>query len=218
MQQGPAATPARRRRADAERNRARLITAAQRAIIETGVRVSLEQVARDADVSIATLYRHFPTRDALIEAVYRQAMSSLVDAASRLSGERDAVAALREWLLLFVDFLDTKKGMSEALGTLIGGTGALYGESSARLASAAAELVGRATRAGGIRPDVEPLDLLRALGGVANVSPDPDWKRSATRMVDVLINGLRDRTAVLPRSSGAAVPSGEGASSSKGKA
>ncbi|MGW4766354.1 TetR/AcrR family transcriptional regulator, partial [Streptomyces pseudogriseolus] len=152
MQQGPATTPARRRRADAERNRARLITAAQRAITETGVRVSLEQVARDADVSIATLYRHFPTRDALIEAVYRQAMSSLVDAATRLSGERDAVAALREWLLLFVDFLDTKKGMSEALGTLIGGTGALYGESSARLASAAAELVGRATRAGGIRP------------------------------------------------------------------
>ncbi|EMF27081.1 TetR family transcriptional regulator [Streptomyces gancidicus BKS 13-15] len=178
------------------------------------MRVSLEQVARDADVSIATLYRHFPTRDALIEAVYRQTMSSLVDEASRLSGERDAVAALREWLLLFVDFLDTKKGMSEALGTLIGGTGAVYGESSARLASAAAELVGRATRAGGIRPDVEPLDLLRALGGVANVSPDPDWKRSATRMVDVLINGLRDRTAVLPPRSGAAVPS----ASSKGKA
>ncbi|GAB3449971.1 TetR/AcrR family transcriptional regulator [Streptomonospora sediminis] len=192
MQHGPAPKPARRPRADGERNRARLVAAAKRAIAEQGAGVSLERVAREAGVSIATLYRHFPVRDALIEAVYRQETDSLVDAAAQLAEEREAVAALREWLLLFVDFLDTKQGMSEVLNTLIGGTDALYDDSAARLASAVGALFARAAETGALRSDIEPLDLLRALGGVANVNPDENWKRAATRMVDLLINGLRD--------------------------
>ncbi|WP_129664156.1 TetR/AcrR family transcriptional regulator [Phytoactinopolyspora endophytica] len=192
MQHGPAAKPARRPRADGERNRARLVTAAKRAMTELGATVSLEQVAREAGVSIATLYRHFPTRETLIEAVYRQETDSLVDAAAQLTEEREPIAALREWLLLFVDFLDTKQGLSEVLGTLIGGPDGLYSDSSVRLASAVDALVSRATETGPLRADIEPLDLLRALGGVANVSPDKNWKRSAIRMVDLLLKGLQD--------------------------
>jgi AcrR family transcriptional regulator len=191
MQDEVAPKPARRPRADGERNRARLVEAAKHAIAERGAAVSLERIARDAGVSIATLYRHFPTRDALVEAVYRQETDALVEAATRLAAQRDPVSALREWLLLFVDFLATKQGMSEVLGTLIGGPEPMYDESSVRLGSAINALMERATETGALRDDVEPLDLLRAIGGVANVNPTEQWRRSATRMVDLLLTGLR---------------------------
>src|ERR1039457_1512600 len=116
----------RRRRSDGERNRSRLIAAAKLAFAERGGAASLEGIARAAETSIASLYRHFPTRDALIEAVYRQETETLITAAARLMTEREPVTALREWLLLFVEFLDAKQGMAKALDTLIGGPDALY--------------------------------------------------------------------------------------------
>jgi AcrR family transcriptional regulator len=121
QQESPIAKPTRRPRADGELNRTRLIAAAKRACAEKGAAVSLEHIAREADVSIATLYRHFPTRDELISAVYQQEVDMLIEAADQLMTKREQATALREWLMLFVDFLDAKHGMAQAMDTLIGG-------------------------------------------------------------------------------------------------
>ncbi|WP_044560464.1 TetR/AcrR family transcriptional regulator [Azospirillum sp. B4] len=191
MRQKSNSTSTRRPRADGERNRARLIAAAKAAFAERGATASLEGIASEANVSIASLYRHFPTRDALIEAVYRQETDTLIDAAVKLMDQREPKTALREWLLLFVEFLDTKHGMAEALNTLIGGPDALYSGTPGRLAPPVTALVDRAVKTGGYRIDVEPIDLLRAISGVANHTANAEWKQSAIRMVDLLLKGLQ---------------------------
>jgi AcrR family transcriptional regulator len=191
MSDDSSAKRGRRPRADGERNRLRLIAAANSAMALGGAAVSLEQIARGAGVSIATLYRHFPTRDTLIEAVYRQETDALVDLATQLISHPEPLPALREWLLFFVNFLDTKQGMADVLGTLIGGPDALFNDSSVRLATAIDTLIIPAKERGDLHIDVEPLDLLRAIGGVANINPSKHWKQSAVRMVDLLIAGLK---------------------------
>lgn len=196
MQQRSNSKPARRPRADGERNRARLIAAAKGAFAKDGAAASLEQVARDADVSIATLYRHFPTRDELISEVYQQEVTTLIEAARQLIGKREPAAALREWLMLFVDFLDAKHGMAEAMDTLIGGPEPLYSKTPHRLDVPIKALVSSGVEAGVFRDDIEPHDLLRALAGVAHVRPSKSWKRSAVRMVDLLLNGLQAKPKV----------------------
>lgn len=193
MQRESTPNPLRRPRSDGERNRARLIAAAKLAFAERGAAASLEGIAREADVSIASLYRHFPTRDALIEAVYRQETDTLINAAAQLMTEREPATALREWLLLFVEFLDAKQGMAEALNTLIGGPDALYSGTPARLATPVTALVDRAVETGAFRVDVDPIDLLRAIAGVANHTSNANWKQSAVRMVDLLLKGLQDK-------------------------
>jgi len=168
-----------------------LIAAAKGAFAKDGAAASLEQIARDADVSIATLYRHFPARDELISEVYQQEVTMLIEAAQRLIGKRAPAAALREWLMLFVGFLDAKRGMAEAMGTLIGGPEPLYSKTPHRLDVPVKALVAGGVEAGVFRDDIEPHDLLRALAGVAHVRPSRNWKRSAIRMVDLLLNGLQ---------------------------
>ena len=192
MQQGPPIPkPTRRPRADGARNRTRLIAAAKRACAEKGAAVSLEHIAREADVSIATLYRHFPTRDELISAVYQQEVDMLIEAADQLMMEREPATALREWLMLFVDFLDAKYGMAEAMETLIGGPEPLYSRTPHRLDVPIKALVARGVATGVFRDDIEPHDLLRALAGVAHVRPSENWKRSAVRMIDILLKGMQ---------------------------
>jgi AcrR family transcriptional regulator len=181
----------RRPRADGERNRLRLIEAAKDAFAKDGAAVSLEQIARDADVSIATLYRHFPARDELISAVYQQEVTLLIEAANQLMARREPAAALREWLMLFVDFLDAKHGMAAAMDTLIGGPEPLYSKTPHRLDVPVKALVASGIAAGVFRDDIEPHDLLRALAGVAHVRPSKSWKRSAARMVDLLLKGMQ---------------------------
>lgn len=181
----------RRPRADGERNRLRLIQAAKNAFAEKGATVGLEHIARDAEVSIATLYRHFPTRDDLISAVYQQEVSALIEAANQLIAEREPVAALHEWLVLFVEFLDAKHGMAAAMDTLIGGPEPIYSNTPHRLDMPIKALVSRGVATGVFRGDIEPHDLLRALSGVAHVRPSRNWKRQALRMVDLLLGGLR---------------------------
>ena len=194
MQQKFTTKPARRPRADGERNRARLVAAAKDAFAKDGAAVSLEQIARDADVSIATLYRHFPTRDELISAVYQQEVTTLIEAADQLMTRREPAAALREWLMLFVDFLDAKRGMAEAMDTLIGGPEPLYSKTPHRLDVPVKALVAAGVAARVFRADIEPHDLLRALAGVAHVRPSKTWKRSAGRMVDLLLKGMQSKT------------------------
>ena len=191
QQEPPIAKPTRRPRADGERNRTRLIAAAKRACAEKGAAVSLEHIAREADVSIATLYRHFPTRDELISAVYQQEVTTLIEAAEQLMTEQDPAAALQDWLVLFVEFLDTKHGMAEAMDTLIGGPEPLYSRTPHRLDVPIKALVAGGISAGVFRDDIEPHDLLRALAGVAHVRPSENWKRSAVRMVDLLLKGMQ---------------------------
>jgi AcrR family transcriptional regulator len=159
-----------------------------------GSGASLDEIARTAGVGAGTLYRHFPTRDALVAAVYRNETEQLVAAADRLAQVHPPVAALREWLLLFVDYIVTKHGMSEVLNSIVGGTSDLYSASTAQVKQAIAKLVHRAVASGDIRLDLDPLDLLRALAGVANIGLGPDGERAAKSMVDILIAGVRMRS------------------------
>jgi AcrR family transcriptional regulator len=184
----------RKPRADAQRNRIRLLETAKAAFAEKGSGASLDEIARTAGVGAGTLYRHFPTRDALIEAVYRNETEQLVAAATRLAETHPPITALREWLLLFVDYMATKHGMYEALNSIVGGTSDLYSASTAQMKQAIAGLIDRAVASGEIRLNLDPLDLLRALAGVANISSGPDGKQAAKGMVDILIAGIRTRT------------------------
>ncbi len=188
-------------RADAARNKAKLVAAAKHAFAHRGAAASLEQIARDAGVGIGTLYRHFPTRDALIEAVYQQETGTLAAAASDLAATHPPVRALREWLLLFVDFLETKQDLGEVIETLIGGSEALYSGTPARLSPPIDMLVERVEDAG-LRLGIAPLDLLRAIVGVGTIRPGADWKQRAIRLIELLLRGARKtarrRDANLP--------------------
>jgi AcrR family transcriptional regulator len=182
----------RKPRADGLRNRERLIDVAKLAFAEIGPNVSLEEIARRAEVGIGTLYRHFPTRDDIIAAVYRREVTQLADAAKRLLETRPAGEALHEWLRLFVDYIATKKVIAPALASMTGGTSALYESSIELMKGAIADLVEKAIAAGDIRPDVEPFDLVQALGSFAmGVSTSPGWETRTLRLIDILMDGLR---------------------------
>jgi AcrR family transcriptional regulator len=183
-------TPVRKARADAERNRIRLLETAKAAFAEKGSGASLEEIARAADVGIGTLYRHFPTRDALIEAVYRNETEQLMAAATHFADKYPPVKALREWMLLFVDYVAAKHGMSEALNSLVSGTSNLYAASGAQAKKAIAMLVDNAGASGEVRLAIDPLDLLRALAGVATLVTGPAGTKAAKRLVDILIAGI----------------------------
>jgi len=185
--------PSRKPRADAERNRSRLLDAARAAFNSGGTAVSLEEVARQAGVGIGTLYRHFPTRDLLIAEVYRNEAAKLFDAAEELARTEPPLEALRRWLLLFVDYLSTKLILVEALKAMVEGDSArLKATSGEQLTAAVTLLVGQASDSGDIAADgIEPMDLLRAITGVAMAGAGPGWDKAARRMVDVLIAGLK---------------------------
>lgn len=188
------AAPARKPRADAQRNRIRLLETAKAAFAEKGPGASLDEIARTAGVGAGTLYRHFPTRDALIEAVYRNETEQLVAAATRLTETLSPIEALRAWLLVFVDYMAAKSGMQAALNSLVGGTSELYSASSEQMKRAITGLLDRAVASGDICLELDPFDLLRALAGVANIGAGPDGMQAAKRMVDVLIAGMRTST------------------------
>jgi AcrR family transcriptional regulator len=183
----------RKARSDAERNHVLLLNAAKAVFAEKGPAAGLEEIARVAEVGIGTLYRHFPTRDALIEAVYRNETEQLVAAASRLAGEHAPVEALREWLLLFVDFIVIKHGMAEALQSLVCGASDLQAKSGTQIKQTITMLVDNATASGDIRLDTEPLDLLRALAGVATIATGPPASNAAGKFVGILLAGISIR-------------------------
>jgi AcrR family transcriptional regulator len=181
---------ARKPRADAERNRLLLLEAAKTVFADKGSSASLEEIARAAGVGIGTLYRHFPTRDALVAAVYRNETAQLAAAAKSLSELHPPVEALRLWLVQFVDYVVTKHGMSELLDSLVGGTSELYADSVVPITDAVNLLIDRATAAGEIRLTMDPLDLLRALAGGASISCGPAWRVAARQLIDILIAGM----------------------------
>lgn len=183
--------PPRKPRSDAQRNRERILEAAKQAFTRSGANTSLDDVAKAAGVGAGTLYRHFPTRDALLEAVYRTEVEKLAAAQQKFAETMPPVEALRAWMLLFVDYIATKQIIAPALNTLVGGPSKLYEGTRAHIQGAIEALVKRAIKSSDIRKDLEPFDLLRALIGVSNVASSPDWQQSARRLVDILVSGSR---------------------------
>src|ERR1700731_942994 len=181
----------RKPRTDAQRNRERILEVAKEAFARSGASTSLDDVAKQAGVGAGTLYRHFPTREALLEAVYRTEVEKLAAAERKLAQALSPVEALRAWMLLFVDYIATKQIIAPALNTLVGGPSKVYEASGAQITRAIRALVKRAIKNGDIRRDLEPFDLLRALIGVSHVASGPDWQQSARRLVDILITGSR---------------------------
>src|SRR5215831_5194353 len=181
----------RKPRTDAQLNRERILQVAKEAFTRSGANTSLDDVAKQAGVGAGTLYRHFPTRDALLEAVYRIEVEKLAAAEKELSEKLPPVEALRAWMLLFVDYIATKQIIAPALNTLVGGPSKVYAASRSQVQGAIDTLVKRAIKSGDIRRDLDPFDLLRALIGVSNVASSPDWQQSARRLVDILIIGSR---------------------------
>ena len=189
----------RKPRADALRNRDLLLEAAKSVFSAGGPEASLEAVARTAGVGIGTLYRHFPTREALFEAVYRHEVQQLADLAERLKKERRPIEALRQWMRSIVKFVATKKGMSTALALAVSKDSDLVSYSSDRLTRAIGLLLEQAIAAGEIRSDVSPEDLLRAIVGMCYTHDQPGWQKNVLRLVDIFVDGLRNRPAKRQR-------------------
>lgn len=181
----------RKPRTDAQQNRERILEVAKEAFTRMGANASLDDIVKEAGVGAGTLYRHFPTRDALIEAVYRTEVEKLAAAERKFAETMPPIEALRAWMLLFVDHIATKRIIAPALNSLVGGSSKLFEGSRAQVQGAIDALVTRAIKSGDIRKDLEPFDLLRALIGVSHVTSTPDWQQSARRLVDILITGSR---------------------------
>jgi AcrR family transcriptional regulator len=185
----------RKPRVDALRNRDRLLKAAKTVFSAGGPDASLEAVARAAGVGIGTLYRHFPTREALFEAVYRHEVQQLADLAERLKKEAQPIEALRQWMRSIVKFVATKKGMSTALALALAKDSDLVSDSSDRLTRAISLLLEQAVAAGEVRSDVGPEDLLRAIVGMCYTHDQPGWQKNVLRIVDIFVDGLRNQRA-----------------------
>jgi len=181
----------RKPRSDAQRNRARILEVAKGAFTHHGAATSLDDIAKQAGVGAGTLYRHFPTRDALIEAVYRSEVEKLAAAANGFAAAMAPLEALRAWLLLFVDYIAAKHIIAPALNSVAGGPSRLYEGSRSLVQGAIEDLVKRAKKSGDVRRDIDASDLLRAVIGVSYVGSGGDWQQSARRLVDILIAGSR---------------------------
>jgi AcrR family transcriptional regulator len=178
-------------RSDALRNRERILEVAKQAFTRFGANSSLDDIAKEAGVGAGTLYRHFPTRDALLEAVYRSEVEKLAAAEQKFTETMPPIEALRAWLLLFVDCIATKKIIAPALNALVGGPSKVIEASHAQIQEAIRAMVKRAIKSGDIRKDLDPIDLLKALVGVSYMASSPDWQQSARRLVEILIAGSR---------------------------
>ncbi len=184
-------TTARKPRTDALRNRERILEVAKAAFTRQGANASLEEIAKQAGVGPGTLYRHFPTRDELIEGVYRNEVEKLAAAAARFAETMSPLEALRTWMLLLVDYIAAKHIIAPALNTIAGGPSRLHEGSRTMIHAAIDGLVMRAKRSGNLRRDLDADDLLLALIGVSHVGSGADWQQSARRLVDILIAGSR---------------------------
>jgi AcrR family transcriptional regulator len=186
-------TSARPLRADAQRNRDRLLEVAVRAFSQDGPDVTLDAIAKEAGVGIGTLYRHFPTREALVEAAYRSELARLCDGVPGLLAAMPADQALRAWMDRFVDYMTTKRGMADALRAVIASGGNPYEQSRGRLTAAITALLTAGADAGTLRRDVAPADVLASVSGVSLAAGDPAQRDQAGRLLDLLMEGLRER-------------------------
>ncbi|GAA2954208.1 MULTISPECIES: TetR/AcrR family transcriptional regulator [Streptomyces] len=183
--------PARSKRADAQRNRQTLLSAAAEVFVASGVDAPIREIAARAGVGMGTIYRHFPTRADLVVAVYRHQVEACAEAGPALLAEADSASeALGRWAALFVDFLVTKHGLANALRSDSGGFDALHAYFLDRLVPVCGELLDAAAAADEIRPDVEAYELMRGIGNLC-VGDDDDPRYDPRRLVGVLLDGLR---------------------------
>jgi AcrR family transcriptional regulator len=178
-------------RADARRNRDRLVEVAAQAFATDGVDASLEEIAKRAGVGIGTLYRHFPTREHLVEVVYRREVEGLCQAADELAHQHPADVALELWMQRFVDYIGTKRGLATSLRLLLTTNSTLFSDTSGRVSGAMRRLIEAAAAAGKIRADVDASDVMHALGGIYSAPNTPDWRDRSVRLVKLLMDGLR---------------------------
>jgi AcrR family transcriptional regulator len=187
----PPPTPVRKPRADAERNRERILEIAKDAFTRDGATASLDDIARRSGIGNATLYRHFPTREALIEAVYHGEVEKLAGAEERFAATMPPLEALRAWMLLFIDHVVEKKLIIAVMDTVPGGSMRLIEGSRNVTHNAFITSVQRAIVSGDLRADTDPNDFVRALVGIFHTTALPGWEESARRLVDILIGGSR---------------------------
>lgn len=178
-------------RADARRNREKLVEVAAAAFAEKGVETSLEEIARQADVGIGTLYRHFPTREHLVEAVYRRELESLAAAASELAEKHPADRALEEWMRRFVGYIAAKRGMAASLKILMSSNSTLFSEGFGLMRSAFETLLQAAVGQGLIRNDIDTTDLMQAMSSIYSMPDTPEWRDRSYRLIGLLMDGLR---------------------------
>lgn len=181
----------RKPRADSQRNRERLLAAAKTIFATDGPAGSLEAVAREAGVGVGTLYRHFPTRQALFEAVYRHEVDQLVTLAEQLEANLPPLQALRAWMHANVEFVATKKGMSAAIAITVHTSDNLKGYSMDRLGRVVERLLQRAVTTGEIRDDIDAGDILRTIVGLCYTHDKAGWQGNVKRLVDVFVDGLK---------------------------
>jgi len=179
-------------RADARRNRDLLLEAAVAAFSrDPDTEVTLDAIAKAAGVGIGTLYRHFPTREALVEAAYRNELGKLCDSAGDLLATLPPDRAVRAWMDHFVDYMTTKRGMAAALRAVIASGGDPFAQSRTRMVAAITSLLTAGAAAGTIRSDVDPADLLTSLSGVTLAAGEPAQRDQAGRLLDLLLDALR---------------------------
>jgi AcrR family transcriptional regulator len=184
-------------RADAQANRDRLLEVATTTLARDGDSASLRAIAKEAGVGIGTLYRRFPTRAALVEAVYRTETERLCAAAPELLEQLEPVVALRAWMDRFVDHLAAKRGIAGTLQTVLTADGEKVKTATRELVSEAiAELVAAGVEAGTIRPDTDPTDIMFAAGGAAVITEgEPDQHVLAGRLLDLIVRGVATEPA-----------------------
>jgi AcrR family transcriptional regulator len=178
-------------RADARRNREKLIENAAAAFAAGGVQTSLEDIARRAGVGIGTLYRHFPTREHLVEVVYRRELDGLCTAAVELARTHRTDEALAEWMQRLVGYIATKRGMADSLRILMTTNSECFADVAGKLSQALKGLIDAAVAEGTIRSDVDATDVMQALSGIYGAPDTPDWRERSRRLVSLLMDGLR---------------------------
>ena len=186
-------------RADAQRNYDRLLEVAVHAFATDGANVTLEHIAKTAGVGIGTLYRHFPTREALVEAAYRHELTDVCETVPGLLRSLPPDQATRAWMDHFIDYLTTKHYMAEALRAVIASGGNPFAESRRRLIGALTPLMDAGATAGSLRSDLDPYDILVAINGVSLAAGQPNQREQAGRLLDLLVEGMRTHGTALGR-------------------
>jgi AcrR family transcriptional regulator len=187
------ATPksARKPRSDAQRNRERILEVAKQVFTRRGADASMGEIARRAKIGPGTLYRHFATRDDLLATVYISEVEKLAAAQRKLSAELPPIEALRAWLLVFIDYIAAKKIIAPALNAMAGGPSRVFQQTTQVMEEAAHALASHAIASGDLRPDVDPIDLMRAIYGLSTAGSGDDWPAKARKFVDILLQGSR---------------------------
>ena len=191
MKTSAAKKTVRKPRADAQRNRERILEVAKQVFTRRGAEASMDEIAKRAKIGPGTLYRHFPTRDDLLAAVYISEVEKLAEAQRKFSAELPPVEALRAWMLVFIDYIAAKKIIAPALNAMAGGPSRVFQQTNRLMEEAANALASRAVASRDLRPDVDPMDMLHAIYRVSSADNTDDWPEKARQFVDILIQGSR---------------------------